>query len=542
MADHPLRLLLVEDNPLHSRLIQQLLKEDAQLRCEVEAVSTLAEGLTRLVKGRIDLVLLDLVLPDSQELETLWRVRLVAPQVPVVILTGLDDLQLAARAVESGASDYLVKSNLKGAALGRTVRYTLARARVRGGEWDSPLFRQAQQQFLKAAQVMALDDGLRQRLLFPQRARLVTFPFRRDDHHQAETLFGYRVQHLLLPGPTLGGVRLHPELGLGEMAALAMWTSWQCALLGLPCGGAKGGVRVDPTALDPGERQRLLRAFARELREDLAAGRDILAPGLGVDEQAMAWLLDEGLPVTGKPALLGGLPRRQAAIGAGLVALIAAAAEHLGIALGGARVVLQGLGQVGLATARQLVVRGVRLIGVGDASAARQDPAGLDLAALEAHLASQGALAGFAGGEPLDNGDLLSLPCDILVLAAVQQQVTAENAPRVNCRLLAEGAHGPTLLEAEESLHEREVFVLPDILGNAAGAGLAYLEWAQGARPWERETAQAWLEARLLDAFRRCLGRVESEGLDMRTAALVEALLRLEGQGRLRGQLDESHD
>ncbi|MCE9665728.1 response regulator [Halomonas sp. M5N1S17] len=546
MSATPIHLLLIEDNALHRRLIQQLLKADTQLRCDVEAVERLDTGLMRLAQGNVDLVLLDLVLPDSQELETLWRVRLVAPQVPVVILTSLDDVKLAARAVESGAYDYLVKSHLKGASLGRAVRYTLARARARGGEWDSPMFRLAQQQFLKAAQYMNLDDNVRQRLLFPQRAQMVSFPFLRDDHSQVETVFGYRVQHVLTMGPTKGGIRYHQDVTLGEVAALATWMTWKCALMRLPFGGAKGGVRVDPTALSSSELQRLTRRYTTEIIEMIGPDKDIPAPDLGTDEQVMAWVMDtysqqmgHAVPtvVTGKPVVLGGSLGRKEATGRGLVYLIEASAAHLGLELAGSTAVVQGFGNVGSHAARFLAELGVKIIAVGDVSTALYRHEGLSVEALEAHVAQHRVLGGFPDAEPIDNKELLELDCDILVLAALQNQVTVENAADINSRLLAEGANGPTMLEADDILHERGIFVLPDILGNAGGVTVSYFEWVQGMQnlTWTLDEINGRLRAILLDAFQRTLERAQRDKLDMRTAALIEGVSRVTEAKLLRG-------
>src|SRR5262249_23655977 len=221
----------------------------------------LARGLERLAAGGIDAVLLDLTLPDSEGLATFFQVRArtQSPAIPVVILTGMDDVKLGAKAVEAGAQDYLVKGHLDAAVLTRAVRFAIERAWARGAEWDSPMFRLAQQQFLKAAQLMGLDDNIRQRLLFPQRTQVVSFPFRRDEYNQVEMVFGYRAQHVLTMGPTKGGIRYHQEVNLGEVSALAMWMTWKCALMQLPFGGAKGGVRIDPTRLSRQELQRLTR-------------------------------------------------------------------------------------------------------------------------------------------------------------------------------------------------------------------------------------------------------------------------------------------
>ncbi|WP_116475030.1 Glu/Leu/Phe/Val dehydrogenase dimerization domain-containing protein [Zobellella maritima] len=546
MVELPIHLLLIEDNPLHSRLVLQLLKADTQLQCEVEAVECLADGLDILERGDVDLVLLDLVLPDSQELETLLRVRMAAPQVPVVILTSLDDVKLAARAVESGAYDYLVKSSLKSTALSRSIRYTLSRARARGGEWDSPMFRLAQQQFLKAAQYMDLDDNIRQRLLFPQRTQMVSFPFFRDDRSQVETVFGYRVQHVLSMGPTKGGIRYHQDVDLGEVAALAMWMTWKCALMKLPFGGAKGGVRVDPTSLSKRELQRLTRRYTAEIIDIIGPDKDIPAPDMGTDEQVMAWLMDtysqqvgHAVPavVTGKPVVLGGSLGRKEATGRGLVYLIEASAAHLGFELGKATAVVQGFGNVGSYTARFLAEAGAKIIGVSDVSTGLYCPEGLSVADLLAYVAEHRVLAGYPGAEPISNQALLELDCDVLALAALQNQVTVENAGRINCRLLAEGANGPTMLEADEILFERGIFVLPDILGNAGGVTVSYFEWVQGMQnlTWTLEEINGRLQTILLDAFQRTLRLAQERKLDMRTAALIEGVKRVTDAKLLRG-------
>lgn len=546
MVDHPVRLLLVEDNPLHTMLIQQLLARDAQLRCTVEAVDRLTDGLARLGRGAVDLVLLDLILPDSQELETLFKVRAAAPDTPVVVLTSMDDVKLAARAVEVGAYAYLLKSQLNAISLGRAIRYTLARARARGNEWDSPIFRLAQQQFLKAAQIMDLDDNIRQRLLFPQRTQVVSFPFFRDDQQQVETVFGYRVQHVLTMGPTKGGIRYHEDVGLGDVAALATWMTWKCALMKLPFGGAKGGVRVDPTGLSNSELQRLTRRYTAEIINIIGPDKDIPAPDMGTNEQVMAWLMDTysqqmgyAVPavVTGKPVVLGGSLGRKEATGRGLVYLVEAAAQHIGLDLKGSTAVVQGFGNVGSFTAQFLVEAGAKIIAVGDVSTGLYNPDGLSVQALLKYVAANRVLKGFPDAEPISNAELLELECDVLAVAALQNQVTAENAERIRCRLLAEGANGPTTLEADDVLNERGVFVLPDILANAGGVTVSYFEWVQGIQnlTWTLEEINERLKAILLDGFHRTLRRAETYKLDMRTAALIEGVSRVTEAKRLRG-------
>ncbi|WOS65031.1 Glu/Leu/Phe/Val dehydrogenase dimerization domain-containing protein [Sinorhizobium fredii] len=546
MSDQTVRVLLVEDNPLHAKLIQRLLDTEMQLHCEVVAVDRLADGVGQLERGATDLVLLDLILPDSQELETLFRIRAAAPDVPVVILTGLDDVKLAARAVEAGASDFLLKTRLNGVALDRAIRYTLARKRAHGGEWDSPMFRLAQQQFLKAAQIMNLDDNIRQRLLFPQRTQVVSFPFFRDDRAQVETVFGYRVQHVLTMGPTKGGIRYHEDVDLGDVAALATLMTWKCALMRLPFGGAKGGVRVDPTVLSKSELQRLTRRYTAEIIDIIGADKDIPAPDMGTDEQVMAWVMDtysqqvgHAVPavVTGKPVVLGGSLGRKEATGRGLVYVIEAAAEAIRLDMAKSNAVVQGFGNVGSFAARFLAEAGVKIIAVSDVSTGLYNANGLSVNALLEYVAKNRVLAGFPDAEPISNAELLELECDVLVLAALQNQITAENAERIKCRLLAEGANGPTTLEADEILNERGVHIIPDILGNAGGVTVSYFEWVQGLQnlTWTLDEINYRLKAILLDAFARTHRRAEDDQLDLRTAALIEGIARVTQAKLLRG-------
>lgn len=533
-----MRVLLIEDNPLHARLIEGLLAQVSPPGFEPVRADRLDAGLARIDQGGIDVLLLDLVLPDSAGFETFSRARAHAPDLPLVVLTSMDDLRLATRAVEGGAQDYLIKDRVDAVRLGRALRYAIARTRARRGEWDSPMLRVAQQQLLKAAHVMGLDDNVRQRLLFPQHTRLVTLAFRRDDYAQVETVFGYRVQHVLTMGPTKGGVRYHQDVDLGEVSALAMWMTWKCALARLPFGGAKGGVRIDPGVLSTSELQRLTRRYTAELIDLIGPETDIPAPDMGTDEHTMAWMMDtysaqvgRSVPavVTGKPVVLGGAPGRTEATGRGLVYLVTEAARHRGIDLRAATAIVQGFGNVGSHAARFLADAGVRVIGVSDVSGGLYDPHGLDLAALSVHVREHRSLAGCTLGERVTNAELLELPCDILVPAALQNQITAENADRIRCKIVAEGANGPTTLEADEMLSDRGIFVLPDILANAGGVTVSYFEWVQARHSyfWTLDEVNSRLQQILLDAFSRSLARAERGRLDLRTAALIEGVSRV---------------
>ncbi len=541
-----IRVLLIEDSAAHARLVEGLLSGLAGVEFVVAVADCLAKGLEMLDRGGFDAVLLDLMLPDSDGLATFYRVRDHMPEMPIVILSGTNDVSMAAKAVEDGAQSYLVKGHVSGQQLARSIRYARQRNVAENAEWDSPMFHLAQQQFLKAAQVMGLDDNVRQRLLFPQRTLVVTLPFRRDDYHQVETVFGYRVQHVLTMGPTKGGIRYHEEVDLGEVSALAMWMTWKCALMNLPFGGAKGGVRIDPTALSRHELQRLTRRYTTEVIDMIGPDKDIPAPDMGTDERVMAWMMDtysqhigHTVPavVTGKPVALGGSLGRREATGRGLVYLIAESAKMLGMNLNHATAVVQGFGNVGSNTARFLEELGTRVIAVSDVSTGVFNPNGLSVAALLDHVEHHRTLKGFSGGEQISNREMLELPCDVLVPAAMQNQITASNAARIQCKLVAEGANGPTTLEADEILNKRGIFVLPDVLGNAGGVTVSYFEWVQGLQnfTWTLEEINQRLHKTITDAFHRTVIRMKRDDLDMRTAALVEGIHRVQEAKLARG-------
>ncbi len=537
-TENRLRVLLIEDNPVHVRLIEGLLHSSKKPTFELAIAGRLSEGLARLAQGGIDIILLDLTLPDSEDLETFIRVRSQATNIPIVVVTGLDDIKLAAKAVEAGAQDYLMKTHLSGGSLLRSLRYAIERTRVRDAEWDSPMFRLAQRQFLKAAQLLSLDDNIRQRLLFPQRTLIVSFPFRRDDYTEVENVFGYRVQHVLTMGPTKGGIRYHQDVSLGETSALAMWMTWKCALMQLPFGGAKGGVRIDPTVLTSRELQRLTRRYASEIINMIGPDKDIPAPDMGTNERVMAWIMDTysqqvgyTVPavVTGKPVVLGGALGRKEATSRGLVYLIQEAVQHLRVNLSQSTAVVQGFGNVGSNTALFLEEMGLKVIGVSDVTTGIYNPKGLSIPSLLKYVTQHRFLKGCPDGEAISNEQLLELPCDILVPAALQNQITAENAERIHCKILAEGANGPTTLEADEILNQKGIFVLPDILANAGGVTVSYFEWVQDTQNymWTLDEVNQRLHKILVDAYTRTLTRSRRDGLDLRTSAMIEGIERV---------------
>lgn len=414
-------------------------------------------------------------------------------------------------------------------------------------EWDSSMLRLAQSQFLQAAQLMGLDENIRDRLLFPQRTMIVSFPCRMDEYSEVETVFGYRVQHVLTMGPTKGGIRYHEDVNLGEVSALAMWMTWKCALMHLPFGGAKGGVRINPRDMSRAELQRLTRRYTMEISSMIGPDKDIPAPDMGTNAQVMAWMMDTysqqqgyAIPevVTGKPVVLGGSQGREEATGRGLVYLVQEACQHLGIDMKKATAVIQGYGNVGRNTAHFLAELGVRIIGISDVSCGIVNASGINLNAVDAWIGQNGGiLKGFSEADEISNQELLELECDILAPCALQNQITETNAPYIKCKVLAEGANGPTTLEADRLLTERGIFLLPDILGNAGGVTVSYFEWVQNTQEfsWTLEEVNDRLHKILVNGFQRTLVRSQRDGIDMRTAAMIEGISRVAEAKLLRG-------
>jgi glutamate dehydrogenase (NAD(P)+) len=401
-------------------------------------------------------------------------------------------------------------------------------------EWDTPLFRTAVAQYEEALTHADVDAGAAERMRHPETAVMVSVPVRMDDGTWA-VFPGYRVLHSSVLGPTKGGIRYDPHVSLGECAALAMWMTWKCALLRLPYGGAKGGVRCNPRAMSLDELQRLTRRYTIELLPVIGPEKDIPAPDMATNEQTMAWMMDtysmqigHAVPevVTGKPISIGGSVFRSEATGAGVVMVIDRACHRLGWNLAEQGFVVQGFGNVGGVAARELAGRGAKLLAVSDISGGVYSPDGLDYYDLRTWVDAHGTLAEYPSVEHVSNSELLELPCDILVLAALEEQLTAENTPRVQCRLVAEGANGPTTIEADEILAERGIPVLPDVLTNAGGVTVSYFEWVQdlGRLFWDREEIRAKLADKLSDAFDRVWNLSEQQHLSMRSAALVGAI------------------
>jgi glutamate dehydrogenase (NAD(P)+) len=422
---------------------------------------------------------------------------------------------------------------------------TLAQAEDLPPELDDPLFRTARGQLEGALELADVSPGAAEVLRFPERALSVAIPIRLDDGSLA-VYPGYRVQHSSVLGPTKGGVRYDVGVTLGECAALAMWMTWKCALLRLPYGGAKGGVRCDPRALSEAELERLTRRFTSELLPIIGPQRDIPAPDMATDEKTMAWMMDtysmqvgHAVPeiVTGKPLSVGGSVLRPEATGIGVVMVIDGAVARLGWRLQDLTCVVQGFGKVGAVAAHELALRGARVIGVSDIAGGIVDETGLDLAAVDSWRAEHGGLAGFPGARDVPNADLLEVDCDVLVLAATERQVTEANAGRLSTRLIAEGANGPTTLEADEILGERGITVLPDILTNAGGVAVSYFEWVQDIQRlfWTRDEIRTRLGDLMQDALHRVWTLAEEEDLTLRRAALVRSIREVSNALHARG-------
>ena len=409
-----------------------------------------------------------------------------------------------------------------------------------------PTFDMACEQFDLVADWLQIPQADRERVKFPKRAFIVTVPVRMDDG-QVRVFPGYRVQHHLSLGPTKGGLRFHPDVELGEVAALAMWMSWKCALTNLPYGGAKGGVACDPRKLSTNEMERLTRRFTQEIIPFIGPQIDIPAPDVGTNEQTMAWIMDtysihhgHSVPgvVTGKPVNIGGSLGRREATGRGVGYLVGRAMDLLGMETAGSTVAVQGYGNVGSIAAGSLAKHGAKIIAVSDAFGGVYNPKGLDLNLLEAHLQKTRSVAGFSEAEAITNASLLELKCDVLVPAALERQITKENAARLQCRILAEGANGPTTPDADVILDQRpEIFVIPDILCNSGGVVVSYFEWVQDLQSF------FWGEAEVVDklfriletAFTQTTSFAKQNKVSMRMAALALGIKRVWEAKKMRG-------
>jgi glutamate dehydrogenase (NAD(P)+) len=395
---------------------------------------------------------------------------------------------------------------------------------------NSPTFQMACRQLEMAAEQIELDRGILERLSKPKRALVVSVPIQLDNGH-TEGFVGYRVQHSLTSGPSKGGLRYHASVDLGEVAALAMWMSWKCGIMNLPFGGAKGGISVDPAELSMHELERLTRRYTQEVLSVIGPRMDVMAPDLGTDEQTMAWIYDTysmhvgyACPeiVTGKPVELGGCVGRREATGRGVVYCILEALEELKLKPGESTAVVQGFGNVGAAVCLELHQRGVHIVAVGDRYGSIQNPKGIDIPSLQRHVAAGKLLKDFLNAEPISSDDLLVTPCTILVPAALERVINLKNASHLRCRILAEGANGPTTPEADAVLAGSDIFVIPDILCNAGGVTVSYFEWVQDIQQflWSEEQVNQKLQELMLKAFHQVRFLARERNFTMRSAAL----------------------
>lgn len=418
----------------------------------------------------------------------------------------------------------------------------MAMAQLASAAARSPLDT-AHKQLDSVADRLNLDPGLREVLRTPKRELIVHFPVRMDDGH-IQIFEGYRVQHNIARGPAKGGIRYHPNVCLDDVRALAMWMTWKCAVVGIPFGGSKGGVVCNPKSMSNGELERLTRRFATELSIMIGPESDIPAPDMNTNAQIMAWFMDTysmhkgySVPaiVTGKPISIGGSEGRFEATGIGVAITIREAATRLGTPLQNARVAVQGFGNVGSVAALYLQNLGCRVIAVSDSQGGVFSGDGLDIREAMRYKEAQGQLDGFA--ERISNADLLELPCDVLVPAAMEDQITAENAPRINTKLLAEAANGPITPEADAILAEKRVFLLPDILANAGGVTVSYFEWVQDLQAffWKEAEIKAKLESVMVSSFNDVYRMAQEHGTDMRMAAYMLAVRRVTEAIAVRG-------
>jgi glutamate dehydrogenase (NAD(P)+) len=411
------------------------------------------------------------------------------------------------------------------------------------GEADE--WRTAQLQFDRAAEMLDLEPELRAILREVQREFTCHFPVRMDDG-RTKVFTGYRVQHNINRGPAKGGLRYHPDVSLNEVKALAMWMTWKCAVVNIPFGGAKGGIIVDPRRLSMNELEHLTRRFATEISILVGPDRDIPAPDIGTDGQVMAWFMDTlsmhagyslSASVTGKPIEVGGSLGRIEATGRGVMLCTLAAMEHLGMKPHQTKVAVQGFGNVGSISARLLEEAGCTVVAVSEDYGGIYNPLGLSIKRVLEYRAREKTLRGFPGAQEVSNAELLEVGCDVLVPAAIGNQITSRNAADIKAKLIVEGANGPTTPEADEILQRRGVFLVPDILANAGGVTVSYFEWVQDLQSffWSEHEVNQKLQAIMDRAFREVLETAKSGKLDMRMAAYCRAVQRVAAATRERG-------
>jgi glutamate dehydrogenase (NAD(P)+) len=412
-------------------------------------------------------------------------------------------------------------------------------------EVETEHFLMVQRQLDESAREMGLDKELHERLRFPKRSLIVTIPVRMDNG-TLQTFTGYRVHHDVSLGPAKGGIRFHPDVNLGEVAGLAMLMTWKCALMGLPFGGAKGGIRCEPWRLSAAELERLTRRYTAEIINWIGPDKDIPAPDMYTSEQTMAWVMDTysvnvgyTVPsvVTGKPVSLGGSLGRQEATGRGVAYCARLAIEQAELSLKDATIAIQGFGNVGSVTAKLMHESGCKVIAVSDVDGGIYNPDGLDIPRLLAYISERGKVNEFPGGKTITNEQLLSTPCDVLIPAALGNQIHKDNVAAVKCKIIVEAANGPVTPEADEYLEANKIMVVPDILANAGGVTVSYFEWVQGLMHlfWTEEEVNQRLEQMMARACKQVFDFSKKNKIRLRMAALHIGISRLAEAKRLRG-------
>ncbi|MCI0417275.1 Glu/Leu/Phe/Val dehydrogenase [bacterium] len=407
------------------------------------------------------------------------------------------------------------------------------------------LYEQTMARFDRAAQLLDIDRGLYKIVRYPMREVTVYLPIQRDDG-SFEVFTGYRVQHSIARGPAKGGIRYSPDVNLDEVRALAAWMTLKCAVVNIPFGGAKGGVRCDPHSMSEKELEKLTRRYTAEILEILGPEKDVPAPDINTNEQTMAWIMDTysmharqtvTSVVTGKPMSLGGSKGRREATGRGIMIAVQQAAKLLNMNLNGARIVIQGCGNVGSVSAKLLHDLGCKIVAISDIQQGIYHENGLDIDSLLAYVQKNRVISGFSGGEAIDNKALLELPCDILIPAATEDQITEKNAANIKARLICEGANGPTTLEAEEILYQKGISVVPDILANAGGVTVSYFEWVQDRMGyfWRESVVNERLEDVLVASFHEVADYAKRFKVNFRTAAYMLGIQRVVDTIKTRG-------
>ena len=412
-------------------------------------------------------------------------------------------------------------------------------------EGGGSIFNAMLQEFDGAARLLGLDPGIWKILTNPKRQIIVSCPIQMDNG-EIEVFTGYRVQYNITLGPAKGGIRYHPDVSLDEVTALAAWMTWKCAVAHIPFGGGKGGIICDPTRMSRRELESLTRRYVAEIIDAIGPEKDVPAPDVNTNDQVMAWIMDtysmhvghtSTAVVTGKPIEMGGSLGRREATGRGVMIVTREAAKHLGLDIKQATVAVQGFGNVGSVSADLLAKIGAKIVAVTDWKGGVQNPKGLDIPQMIEYSKQHKTIDGFPGGDPIENDQLFSLDVDVLVPAALENQITEENESTIKAKIVAEGANGPTTPDAHRMLHERGIFVIPDILANAGGVTTSYFEWVQDRHGyfWEEQEVNKRLEAKMMEAFHDVLQTSIKYKTDMRTAAYIVAINRVATVTKMRG-------